>query len=295
MPAIAWIIYKKNSSFSLLFVFCVISFVFYFSIFAISDDVLSTANDLTNKEFYDDAITEYKRFIFFNPNISQTAEAYYKMGLCYRSEGKMHDAISALNKSVFLSDDFSLANERRLILATTLIASRNYNLAKLELAKIINSTNDEKILRKALYFYGISAIYNRDWRSAEEYFGKFYQKEEYKGKINVIIKTTEKSYKSTTKAKIFSAIIPGAGQIYSGNWRDGINAFFLNGVIISGIIYNINKKDYANALMIAYLFLPRYYNGNIYRAEKDVEKYNKKLDDQIANSLIGVVSIDEPQ
>ncbi|MGB9594888.1 MAG: DUF5683 domain-containing protein [Candidatus Poribacteria bacterium] len=296
MHVIAWTHYKNknNDSYTLFFILCVISFIFPFSIFASSDDILSIADNLANQGLCDSAITEYKRFIFFNPDNSQTAEAYYKMGLCYRLEGRMHDGIFALNKSVFLSDNSDLANKRRLTLATTLIASRNYNLAKLELAKIINSTNDELLLRKALYFYGIEAIYNRDWRSVQEYFSKFYQKEENINKIDTIIKTTEKSYKFPTKARIFSAIIPGSGQIYSGNWKSGLNALILNGVIIGGITYNIYKKDYANALMIAYLFLPRYYNGNIYHAGKDAEKYNQKLDDQTAKRLIELISIDEP-
>lgn len=294
MHAIAWINYKGNSSFSAFTILCVIIFSFHFLEFTFSEDILSKADNLVRQGFYDDAITEYKRFIFFNPDSSQIAEAYYKMGLCFRSDRKFHNAIESFNKSIFLSDNPDLANERRLTLATTLIASKNYNLARLELAKIISSTNHEKLLRKAFYFCGIEAIYVRDWKSVEEYFGKYYQKGESLNKIDDIIRTTKKSYKSMTKAKIFSAIIPGAGQIYSGNWKDGLNALALNATVIGGIAYNIYKKDYMNALMLAYLFLPRYYNGNIYHAGKDIEKYNEKLDDQTASRLINLVSIDEP-
>lgn len=295
MHVIAWIHCKRHKMQStryksLFLLFCIL----YFPVFAYSDNILSIADDLSSRKLYDDAITEYKRFIFFNPDSPQTAEAYYKIGLCYRSEGKIHNAIEALDNSISLYKDSELANRSRLTLATTLIASQNYNLAKLELTKIINSTNDESLLKKALYFYGIEAIYTRDWRSARDYFSKFYQRDDSIDKINSIIKTTERSYKSPTKAKAMSAIIPGAGQIYSGNWKNGINAFILNGAIIGGIAYNVYKKDYDNALIIAYLLLLRYYRGNIYHAGKDAERYNQRLDDQTADNLIRIVSIDEP-
>ncbi len=300
MHETAWIHYrhltriKAKDSFSSFCTLFILICLFYSSSFVVSDDILLIADDLADQKLYDDAITEYKRFIFFNPNSSQTAEVFYKIGLCYRSNGEIHNAIEALNKSVFLYGNSDLANEKRLTLATTLIASGNHNLARLELTRIINSTNDELLLKKALYFSGIDAIYIRDWRSVQEYFSKFYQKEEDMDKINTIIKSTEKSYKSPIKARILSAIVPGIGQIYSGNWKDGLNAFILNGVIIGGIAYNVNKKDYANALMVAYLFLFRYYNGNIYHAGVDAEKYNQRLDSQTADELIRLVSIDEP-
>jgi tetratricopeptide (TPR) repeat protein len=277
-------------------VFC-LSFILLFvtQLLAFSDDVPSIADELAREKRYDESITEYKRFIFFNQENPYIAEAHYKMGMSYRAEGNLHQAIAEFDKSIELTKDPNLADQRRLTLATTLIASQNFNLAKLELQKIIDSTRDKSLMRKALYFSGVEAIYQRDWKSTEEYFGGYYLDDKKQiEKLISIIKKTRQSYKSPTTAKLLSAFFPGAGQIYSGYWKDGLNAFVLNGAIIGGVAYNVYKKDYGNALMVAYLLLVRYYNGNIFRAGKDAEKHNQVLDNKTAIGLLKIVSNDEP-
>ena len=263
-------------------------------LFAFSDDVFSIADDLANQKRYDESITEYKRFIFFNPEDPHVAEAHYKIGMSYRVKSELHQAITNFDKSIALTKDPNLTDQRRLTLATTLIASQNYNLARLELAKILNSTKDNSLLRKTLYFSGIEAIYMRNWESVGAYFGRYYLDDEKADKLNSIIRTTRHSYKSPTTTKLLSAFIPGAGQIYSGYWKDGLNAFVLNGAIISGVAYNVYKKDYSNAIIVAYLLLIRYYKGNIYHAGKDAEKHNQALDNKATIELLRIVSANEP-
>jgi hypothetical protein len=263
-------------------------------LFAFSDNALSIADDLANQKRYDEAITEYKRFIFFNPEDPSIAEAHYKIGMSYRAKSELHQAITNFDKSIALTKDPNLADQRRLTLATTLIASQNYNLARLELAKILNSTKDESLLRKTLYFSGIEAIYMRDWKSVEAYFGRYYLDDKKADKLNSIFRTTRQSYKSPTTAKLLSAFVPGAGQIYSGYWKDGLNAFVLNGAIIGGVAYNVHKKDYSNAIIVAYLLLLRYYNGNIYHAGKDAEKHNQARENKATIELLRAISANEP-
>jgi tetratricopeptide (TPR) repeat protein len=273
-----------------------LSFILFLGtqLFAFSDDALSIADDLASQKRYDESITEYKRFIFFNQEDPRIAEADYKIGMSYRAEGNLHQAITNFDKSIALTKDPNLADQRRLTLATTLIASQNYNLARLELAKILNSTKDESLLKKTLYFSGIEAIYMRDWESVEAYFGRYYLDDEKADKLNSIFRATRQSYKSPTTAKLLSVFIPGAGQIYSGYWKDGLNAFVLNGAIIGGVAYNVHKKHYNNAIIVAYLLLIRYYNGNIYHAGKDAEKHNQALDNKTAIELLRTVSANEP-
>jgi len=260
----------------------------------LSDDVLTLADSLSMQGRHDEAITEYKRFIFFNPDYADNAQVFYKMGLVYRAERDWHNAINAIETSIDLSQDPKNANERRLSLATTLIASKNYSLARLELVRILDSTNDNLLFRRALYFSGIISIYTFDWDSVSKNFGDFYSNNEKVKELNSTLHRTKESYKSTTIAKILSTIIPGAGQVYTGNWRDGLNAFVLNGVFIGFIANSAYKKDYKDALLITFLLSYRYYTGNIYRAEKDVEKHNEAVDRRIAKEVLRIVSSDEP-
>lgn len=261
-----------------------------------SDDIISFADNLSKQGRYDEAITEYKRFIFFNPDHTDNSQILYKMGLAYRAERDWHHALEAMETSITLTQDPEIAGERRLSLATTLIASKNYNLAKLELVRILDSTRDNSLSRKALYFSGIASIYSFDWDATEKNFNDFYDDSSNKSarELNSTLLKAKDSYKSTTTAKILSTIIPGAGQVYAGNWHDGLNAFILNGVIIGFIANSVYKKDYRDALLITFLLSYRYYKGNIYHAEKDVEKYNATVDLRTAKESLKIVSPYEP-
>ena len=53
------------------------------------DDIIALADNLSKQGIYDEAITEYKRFIFFNPDYADNSQVLYKMGLAYRAQRAM--------------------------------------------------------------------------------------------------------------------------------------------------------------------------------------------------------------
>ena len=87
--------------------------------------------------------------------------------------------------------------------------------------------------------------------------------------------------------------MPGLGQMYAGDWRDGLNALILNGLALGFISNAIHRRDYRDAALISSISI-RYYTGNIYNAEMDVRKYNKSLDRESAMRILRLVRVDEP-
>jgi tetratricopeptide (TPR) repeat protein len=259
---------------------------------ALCDDVLVLADWLLEQKSYHEAITEYKRFIFFNP---EGENASYKMGLAYRSDHKWGEAVDAFRTSILATEDPKVADERRIILATTLIASGNYSLARLELLKV----SETPLRPRSLYFYGIASLYMSDWNEAREAFGEFYSRcahgrsTDRAKDVEWILVSVEPSYKSPGLARFLSAIVPGLGQMYAGDWRDGLNALVLNSLAIGLIAKAIHRKDYRDAALISSISI-RYYTGNIYKAEVDVRKYNKSLDRESAMKILQLVRSDEP-
>lgn len=262
---------------------------------ALSNDVLALADWLLEQKSYHEAITEYKRFIFFNPEGESAAYAFYRMGLAYRSDHKWKEAVDALRASILATEDPKIADERRIILATTLIASGNYSLARLELLKV----SEAPLRPKSLYFYGIACLYMSDWDEAREAFGEFYSRyadgpaTDRTEEIERVLASVESSYRSPGLARFLSAIIPGLGQVYAGDWRDGLNALVLNGLAIGFIANAIHRRDYRDAAIISSISI-RYYTGNIYNAQVDVRKYNKSLDRESAMKILQLVRADEP-
>jgi tetratricopeptide (TPR) repeat protein len=262
---------------------------------ALSDDVLTLADWLLEQRNCHEAVTEYKRFVFFNPKGEKAAYAFYKMGLAYRSEHKWEEAVDALKTSILATEDPKIADERRIVLATTLIASGNYSLARLELLKV----SETPLRPGSLYFYGIASLYMSDWDEARDAFGEFYsryahgQMTDRAEEIERVLVSAESSHKSAGLARFLSAIIPGLGQTYAGDWRDGLNALVLNGLAIGLIANAIHRKDYRDAALISSISI-RYYTGNVYNAELDVRKYNESLDRENAMKILQLVRANEP-
>ena len=72
--------------------------------------------------------------------------------------------------------------------------------------------------------------------------------------------------KSGEVAKLLSAILPGAGQVYVGNWRDGVNALLLNGALGFLAVDAVLDGHYVDAALWSGFIFWRYYRGNTFRA-----------------------------
>ena len=262
---------------------------------ALSDDVLAFADRLLELGNYKESITEYKRFIFFNPECEDTGYALYKMGLAYRAGRNWQEAIDAVEASILAAKDPKIADERRITLATTLIASGNYSLARLELIRVSEFSDSPPLCLKATYFAGVASLYMFDWDAAGKAFGDFYSRHAgHLKEVNSILLKAKGSYKSVRLAKLLSTFFPGAGQIYASRWRDGLNALVLNGIFIGLLANSTYKKDYTDALL-AFSVLTRYYKGNIYHAELDVRKHNDSMDRRNAAKILELILEDEPK
>lgn len=259
----------------------------------LSDEAMKVADGLLEQGHYDQAITEYKRFVFFNPEDEQISYAFYKMGLAYRAERSWNGAGNALKSSVRATDDAEIADERRLILATTLIASGNYSLARLELLRIIEFSAEASLRAKARYFDGIASLYMFDWDAVERAFGGFYSESSEMGQLNPVLMEARQSYKSVGLARFLSTLLPGLGQTYAGDWRDGLNALAINALGIGLLANAIYHRDYTDAALISSISM-RYYMGNRYRAGVDARKHNESADRENAMKILKLVSQDEP-
>ncbi|MFC1713084.1 tol-pal system YbgF family protein [Candidatus Poribacteria bacterium] len=265
----------------------------------LADEALKLADRLLERGHYNEAITEYKRFIFFNPEDEQFSYALYRMGLAHRAGREWQEAIDALKASVRVTQNAKVADERRITLATTLIASGNYNLARLELLRVSEFGIAPSPRLRATYFGGIASLYMFDWDATEKAFGGFYS--EYAGgrtagragEINSVLHNARGSYKSAGLARFLSTILPGSGQMYAGDWRDALNSLALNSVTIGLLANAVYRKDYMDAALISSISM-RYYMGNRYRAEVDVRKHNESMDRQNAMKILNIVREDEP-
>ena len=81
--------------------------------------------------------------------------------------------------------------------------------------------------------------------------------------------------KSPALAGTLSALLPGAGQLYTERPRQAGIAFALNAAFIYGAFEAWDNEDYAVAGILS-LFELGWYGGNIYNAMNNAHKFNRR-------------------
>lgn len=80
--------------------------------------------------------------------------------------------------------------------------------------------------------------------------------------------------KSVNKSIILSTFIPGAGQIYTRNYSEGIIAFVSNASIVAVSLLGIYYQYYFTSIIAGSSLLAKFYTGNLNRAEFLAHQYN---------------------
>ena len=270
---------------------CILISVFLFSLVH-SDIALSFGERFYDKQLYDEAITEYKRYIFFNPHGEQTSAAYSKIALAYRNQQEWLSAIEAFRMAILTAQSDSLRYEAELALAVTYIANGNYSAAELVLLKLEMTIPPQHIKQRAAFLRGIATLYANKWDHAKEAFEAYFLSDPdpfLQAKVDSLIEETKHFYyRSPESARQLSMIIPGLGQIYAGDWGNGINSFVLNGSMIAWMGYKVFNRYFSDAWVIYYFLFRRYYAGNMYNAARIVEEKNEALDKKQAERIINL-------
>ena len=244
---------------------------------------LSLGSHLAKQGNYDAAITEYKRFLFFHPDDDRIGEVYHNIGLAYKAQGLWTEAVIALRTATFLAINNETKSMYQLALAVTLIATKNYDLAQLELIKVVLRKPCPPLFRRALFLQGVTYIYQFRWEEARSVLQDYTPDERLDALFEDALNIPQKSIKV---AQVLSTIFPGAGHIYAGDWRDGLNAFLLNGALGFLTIDAVFAEHYTDAVLWGGLIFLRYYRGNTFRAEEAAKQFNLRQSQRAAETLL---------
>jgi hypothetical protein len=82
--------------------------------------------------------------------------------------------------------------------------------------------------------------------------------------------------KSEKTALLLSLFLPGSGQVYASDIRQGFMDFLIN--VGSGyLFYNaLKQQKYVDASLIFFFLINRFYLGSLHNAQKSAQEYNEK-------------------
>lgn len=235
-----------------------------------------------SKKNYFDAITEYRRILFFK-DYDNKDDILYKMGRTYYDWGKLREAEDML---LHITGTFRIADLNRegmILLSKIHWDSYHYEAMRAVLDQLSLDLNNESKLQVE-YIRAWTYIYQAQWEIGMEIL-RGLDDGQYNALVEDLNHVYELPQKSVFLAGMLSKILPGAGQLYSGDYNNALYSFLLVGSISASMIWDIYQKAYFTSF-VKYLFLyTRYSKGSIYKMKSAIVRKNVNRTGDFLKSL----------
>jgi tetratricopeptide (TPR) repeat protein len=236
------------------------------------EKIITFGDSLLINGNYSAALLEYQRAFFFAGNEikcqtgKKTAHCFFMLG-DYKMSRHFYDS------AIYYAQVDSLKTEFEIQKAICYMMEEDFGYA-LILLNNLEAGPDVNIQRRKNLYQGIC------------YFGIGQYDESYKFILNSVpvsdtmkimqlreMYENQKMFKrpNANLAMIFSMVLPGMGQIYSGDLKNGLNSF----VLLGSLSYIGMVGPPANLLVIVPLFV-RYYLGGIVNVKQIAEEKQKE-------------------
>lgn len=264
-----------------------------------TDQVLELGNRLLAAGMAEEAITEYKRYVFFNAPTGgdAVAHAYAQIAVAHRSLGRHEHAIDALLLAIQAERSPDSRDQRRIDLGIAELARGRYDLAEFALLKVEMFSASVDAQRRAVFFRGICNLYSGKWEEARLAFKKYGgsgdpASRELAARIEELLRPESGlRLKSPGRAKALSSVIPGLGEFYVGQWRGGLNALLINGAAGYVVFQSVAGRRYLEALIDSSMVLGRFYGGNRQRAATAAIRFNEQQGRRLVAQVLALLEV----
>ena len=242
------------------------------------------AERLFDQRAYRSAILEYKRLLFYHPDMPKADLARYRIGLSYYHQGNGKLAQQKFEEVMRNFPDSPLNLQAQLMLGKIYFDAASYSTARSTFFAVANTAGDEEIAAQARYLRGWCYIHEQAWFKAIAEFRTVQQLELDTPLSQVSARLADLTYantplpfKSPRLAGWMSTFLPGTGQIYAGKLEKGL----ISGAISAAIFYlladSIREERYVDAVGIC-LVSSRFYLGNRINAREWTIEHNRRLE-----------------
>jgi tetratricopeptide (TPR) repeat protein len=220
---------------------------------------LQLADSLYTHDYFEEARVEYLRAFFFYPDLRQDLEARAHYGIALLN---INDPEGVSEIRTLLDEHPELSGSIRAEIARQFIRTGRYYLA----TSLLEDTDEKDLL-------GLTYLLDGQYSKALATYVEAGNQE----MADLIREHLQQPEKSERTAVFLSFIMPGAGEIYAGNYGLGVRDFLLN--LGSGyLFYNaLRQHKYVDAILVSVFLLNRFYLGSISNAQKSVMEGNEKI------------------
>jgi outer membrane protein assembly factor BamD (BamD/ComL family) len=241
---------------------------------------------MEEKEYYR-AITEYKRFLILFPDSTQGDYVLLQTGIAYFRGGESEGAVRNFEA---LRERYPQSCRVAASLFFDAMALWKGGSAKKSgdcFLNIVSEYPDSRYSPRALAAAALIELDGDNPQASRSLLGRFieaYPDHLEIGSVHSAIAMidgyTQLPQKSEVLAGILSAVIPGAGYAYAGDYGTAVMSFFVNGAFIAGAWTAFAKELYAVGGVVGGVGVP-FYIGNIYGSALAVKKSNRAVKQEV--------------
>jgi hypothetical protein len=232
------------------------------------ENIKTFADYLFFEKDYLRANLEYQKL----ENIVDDDTLNFKIGLGYLYIGDHLNSIKKLSEITPASTFFDDAKLQ--VLKAFFLTEDNTAFRSFYLESFSNKTNNYQSNEKKLFNF--SYLFTDDDLPASEEFLNPFNRDEKEKVTSFYNWKNEPPKKNPTLAGIISAVIPGSGKMYVGEWGDGIMALITTG-LFAFLAYDNFRADHNTRAWIFTGLGAFFYAGNVYGSVAAAQIYNAKI------------------
>jgi hypothetical protein len=249
------------------------------------------------QSLFDDAVSKYKlgehersqfifnQVLFYGPS-NLKGKSYYFIAIVNKDVYKNNASAKNLFDLAYnnLLDDDSLKVECLIQKSQIFISENKYGHAILELFSINNPIEKQK---NRVNFYLANCFFlNNEFDKADSCFSLLIEDKNKLMQMRSDIKKAKEIKKpNSILALIYSAIIPGAGLAYSGEFTSAFSSFVLISVILTTTYLLSVNVGVLDAVFISLPWFQRYYSGGMNQAYNMASIKRNESKNKILNSI----------
>ncbi len=238
---------------------------------------------------YSLAAKEYQRTIFFSEKVQP--DILLKLAESFYNQGNWQQARDYYNQVIHIAENNNQIIEAKFNVISSYISENNYNKALIELFNIHDSTY-------IVYKYEVDILFGicyfglQDFKESKSYFLKTIENDTIaKAKIDSIFSEKKLLYRPSPKiASILSIILPGLGQVYSGNFYEAANSFFLTESILVLAMIVTYQYTFIDAVFTVIPWYQRYYLGGVENAEKIAKQKQDENRNKAYKAILDIIA-----
>ena len=247
------------------------------------DSLLRYADSLFNHGDYKSSILEYKRLLFYHPDTGVTDFVRYRIAQGYYYQEDSEKAQQMLGELTKIHPNSPLYFHAQLMLGKSYFDADDYATARIIYSRIIHADANEQLSAQAQYLRGWCYVHEWNWLKGIAEFRKvrrFQPDTSLSVVSNQLADATLANIplplKSPERAQWLSTFFPGVGQIYAGQFRNGLISTVVNAAFLYLAADATRDERYVDAVGIS-LVGSWFYWRNRSSAKALAAEHNREL------------------